>query len=99
MGTITIRRREDGMVDRARAYKVLIDGTEVGKIKRGEVKAFPVQEGHHEVRMKVDWMGCPPVEVDVPADGDAELYCEPAGKPVQYLGLMLFRPGHYIKLR
>ena len=98
MGSIRVTRGK-GIVDRARAYKVLVDGQPVGSIKHDEQQTVPVPAGEHEVQMKVDWMRSHPVTVQVPDEGGVELYCEPRGKPVQYLFLMLFRPGHYIELR
>lgn len=99
MATVKLRRRSGGMVDRGRAYRILVDGEQVDKIKHGETKTLEVDAGEHVVRLKVDWMSCQPVEVSVPDAGEVELYCEPLGKPVLYLFQALFQPGRYIALR
>jgi hypothetical protein len=78
---------------------VFVDDEQVGKIKRGERKTFPVEAGDHVVHLKVDFMRSRRLEVDVPDDGEVELYCEPRGKPVLYLFQALFQRTRYIELR
>ncbi|MGL4450412.1 MAG: hypothetical protein ACRCTZ_04365 [Sarcina sp.] len=41
--------------DMARKYQVYIDGELKGTLKYGEEKEFDVQEGKHEVYLKIDW--------------------------------------------
>jgi hypothetical protein len=38
-----------------RPYRVLLDGTQVGLIRPGDVQRFPVPPGRHELRLKVGW--------------------------------------------
>lgn len=49
--------RDSGYADRVRAYKVILDGEEAGKIRDGEIKEFPISSGPHDVSLKIDWCG------------------------------------------
>jgi hypothetical protein len=64
MASLTIMR-DSGYADRARKYKVVIDGAVAGDISNGETKEFTVSPGRHHVRMKIDWCGSKPVEFTV----------------------------------
>jgi hypothetical protein len=55
--TVRIKRKEAAWRDKRRAYKVLIDGAEIGRIRDGETRDFPVSPGQHTVRVKIDWTG------------------------------------------
>jgi len=52
---IIIIKRGTGYADRFRAYKVFLDWTEIGDIRQGESKQFPVQQGKHVLQLKIDW--------------------------------------------
>ena len=49
--------RDSGYADRARAYKVVVDGQTVGEIRNGETREFPITSGQHDVSLKIDWCG------------------------------------------
>jgi hypothetical protein len=44
--------RKEGWRDRARPYKVVIDGQKVGGIGHGQLESFEVVPGTHEVFLK-----------------------------------------------
>ena len=52
---ITLKRLRRPIGDVLRTYKVVIDGTEVGDIRRGETKTFDVSPGEHEIHLEIDW--------------------------------------------
>jgi hypothetical protein len=52
---ITLKRLRRPIGDVLRSYKVVIDGTEVGDIRRGETKTFDVAPGQHEIHLEIDW--------------------------------------------
>jgi hypothetical protein len=54
--SISISRSADCWVDRARQYAVIIDGTDVGRLKAGESAEFDVAPGEREVFLKLDWV-------------------------------------------
>ena len=57
---ITIKRVL--VADMFRSYKIFLDGTEIGKIRHGKSKDFPVQKGKHTLQLKIDWCTSNPVE-------------------------------------
>lgn len=52
---LQLSRTNDGGNDSARAYKIFIDGIEVGDIRKGETKCFDLNEGFHSLQLKIDW--------------------------------------------
>lgn len=49
--------RDSMYADRARAYAVILDQRKVGEIWDGESREFPISEGSHDLRLKIDWCG------------------------------------------
>lgn len=47
--------REWAKVDMLRAYKVVLDGKVIGKIKNDETRDFRIPSGSHELSLKIDW--------------------------------------------
>lgn len=80
-GTIVVTREAHSFSDRVRAYKVVIDGEVVGKVRNGKSASFTVAPGQHRVRMKIDWSGSPELVVPVHAGYSTGLICKPAVKP------------------
>jgi hypothetical protein len=60
--TLTVERTRTWNV-RYRRLIVLIDGRRAGKLKSGETRAFPVNDGKHSVIAKVGWLKSPVVRV------------------------------------
>jgi hypothetical protein len=52
---ITLKRLRRPIGDVLRTYKVVIDGTAVAEIRRGETKTFDVPPGQHEIHLEIDW--------------------------------------------
>jgi hypothetical protein len=61
---ITIRR-SDQVADATRTYKILLDGAQIGQIRRGESKQFDAPLGRHTLQLKVDWCASQPLELDL----------------------------------
>ena len=55
MGTLEIKRSENGYADSTRPYTICIDGVVIGDIKKGEAKSFPLSDGFHSLQLKIDW--------------------------------------------
>ena len=49
--------RDSGYADLIRAYQVLLDGKNIGGIRNGETKDFPVSPGEHLLSLKIDFCG------------------------------------------
>ena len=50
-----ILKRTSGYADNLRAYKVLLDGVEIGSIGDGETKQFHASPGNHVLQLKISW--------------------------------------------
>ena len=95
MPSITVTRPATAWRDRARKYKVLLDGTVAAEISHGETTALEITPGPHEVRGKIDWCTTPPVVVT----GDEELTLQTgAGNAFTAILVALFTPSNYLRL-
>jgi hypothetical protein len=74
-GAIEIRREHRLWLDRLRAYRVLIDGEEVGAVRDGGTCRVPVSPGLHGVELRVDWARSEPTVVEVPRGQVVTLEC------------------------
>jgi hypothetical protein len=96
--TIHIRREPGGLADRSRAYRVVLDGHEVGKLRRGERITLDVDPGRHEVYLKIDWARSPTIAVELAPKEEPRLVCAPGASPVTFLYYITFGRDRYIKL-
>jgi hypothetical protein len=99
VSTITIARRAGGSVDRARNYKVLVDGEKVGAIGKGKRMSFDVPRGSHEVMLKIDWARSEPIRLDLAENQEVELFCEPNANLLTVLYFATLGRKKYIGLR
>jgi hypothetical protein len=97
MALVEVSRDRGGYRDRLRAYRVLIDGTEVGRIRAGQRASYEVPAGHHTVELRVDWASSPTLEADLAEAEILKLSCGPSGRAAMAL-FDLFRPHSWIRL-
>src|SRR5687767_12871512 len=90
--------RDSTYTDRVRAYKVLVDGLEVGTIKNGSTETFTVAPGRHDVMLKIDWATSPPLTIDVSPGGTVRLSCRPRANPLTGLYYATFGRNKYLRL-
>jgi hypothetical protein len=72
--TISVSR-DSGYADRVRDYRVVLDGTEIGRIGNGGQKSIEVAAGHHQLMMKVDWCRSDIVSFEIGQDQTAQFQC------------------------
>lgn len=96
--TIVIHRHAEGWQDRFRAYRILLDGRPVAKIKRGESYEFPVAPGEHTILLTSAWYSSRPAHVELRKGERATFVCGPGGKFGDGPGTTVFSPGSYIAL-
>jgi hypothetical protein len=96
---IHVHRRSGRYQDRARAYKVLLDGQEVGKVKHGESVSVDATPGPHRLQMKIDWATSEPIDLDVQPDQDLHFECWPNSTPLTALYWITFGRNRYIGLQ
>jgi hypothetical protein len=78
---LEIVRERGGWADRARSYRVLVDGEEAARIRRGQTKVVAIQPGSHEIQLTIDWARSPSIEVHVGAGQRVSLRCWPNVRP------------------
>jgi hypothetical protein len=78
--TDLVLRRNDGYRDKFRAYRIIVDGREVGKINRNDWVRIPVSAGKHTVQLKIDWCNSRELVISVAAGLSTALECGPNDK-------------------
>jgi membrane protease YdiL (CAAX protease family) len=79
-GTRLRLSRGSAVSDKLQAYKILIDGSEVGEIRDGQTAYLPVSPGSHTVQLRMDWCRSNPVEFGV---GEGEVVRLECGSSLQ----------------
>ena len=97
MASIRLRRERTPWADRARSYKVSVDGEPAGSIRFGEEKVFEVSGGSRRVQLHIDWASSRPLEVDVAEGVEAALICR-GRSPLLALYWMTVKYDQYIVL-
>ena len=99
MAVITIVRAS-GALDILRAYRIILDGQNIGHIKDGETKEFTVSEGRHQLALKIDWCGSRTIQFTATARDKLEFHAKSnlTGKNWLYRGwwYMLFDRHSYL---
>ena len=97
MASLTLIR-DTGYVDAARAYKVLIDGAVVDRIKQGATLQLEVPPGEHQLQMKIDWCSSKPVLFTVANNEGLTFHVRSnlRGRAFQALYFTLFARDEYI---
>jgi hypothetical protein len=78
---IVVERTESRKTDLLRAYRVVLDGEVVGRVKRGESLTVETDAGQHELHLAMDWMRSPSVELDLAPGQEARVRCWPNASP------------------
>ena len=68
--------RTKSYADRLRAYRIIVNGAERGRLKAGCTIDIPVDVGNHTVAAKIDWCGSPNVNVTSTVGSIVMLSCE-----------------------
>jgi hypothetical protein len=95
---IIISRSRGAWRDIARSYRVMLDGDQVAKVRRGQTVELPVTPGRHEVFLQIDWCSSPVVEVDAHPREIIKMICEPGGNAFAGLQDVTARTDTYISL-
>lgn len=80
---VTLKRFGWPPGDLFRLYKVVIDGSVVGWIRRRQTKSFAVAPGHHQIHLEIDWCTSRDVDLNLLPGEEAKLTCR-AGWPSAY---------------
>ena len=63
--TKLVLTRKSEFVNRARSFKVMIDGQQAGTIRNGGAEEFHLTPGQHQVICKIDWCSSREYSVDI----------------------------------
>ena len=98
--SIRLSRESARWRDRARAYRVLIDGSEVARIRDGETAHLPVEPGTHSLRLRLDWAGSREVKFTVGDSEEVGFSCRPGtGLAIWILLQSLFVRDRWVILK
>ena len=65
MANKIIISRKSEWINRARGFKLFLDGKEMGKIANGVSEEYAVDPGVHTIQCKIDWCSSPELHVEV----------------------------------
>jgi hypothetical protein len=89
--------REVDFVDHLRAYRVLLDGDQIGEIRSGETLVYDVGPGRHEFQLKISWCWSRKIQLDLDVESSVRLRCRPSNLLTVFYGITFGR-HEYIKL-
>jgi hypothetical protein len=98
MTVLVIRRAHSKWTDRARSYKVLVDGQQRAQIGDDAVVQVPVTPGRHVVRLEIDWCRSPDLACDLAHGEILRLECGPNASPLLALLYITIWRKNYIRL-
>jgi hypothetical protein len=98
-GVLTISRASGLARDAFRSYRILVDGNEQGKIKRGATAEVELPAGQHVVQLELDRLTSRPLPVLIREGQTVQLRCAPGGRASDVRQDMENRPGEYISLQ
>jgi hypothetical protein len=96
-GQLEVSRPKRGSMDLFRAYHVLVDGADVGEVRRGQSRLLYIAPGKHEVHLEIDWARSPSVDIDVAPGETVRLVCWPK-LPAWQSKKALAKPDEWIVL-
>ena len=91
--------RGGGWMDIFRAYRLMVTGEEVGRIKRNSRLTVEVTPTQHMLRASIDWCGSNLLYVDLSDGGSVEVDVFNPNGPFRGQGKMIRAPGDYLELR
>lgn len=93
------RQRSLTGADVLRAYKVLIDGKEIGGIKSGETLKFPLATGNHTLQLKIDWCSSKETVITILENQATYAKCAPIGKGLLSVPSAFLNKDGYISIK
>lgn len=88
--------------DKARSYKIMIDGKCYGKIKDGETKNIDIGSGHHTMYLKIDWCRSNKIDFHISDNEILEFECANSmnnWRMLFYLLYFTFLKNKYLTLK
>ena len=96
--TKIIINRASEYSNKVRNIKILLDGTEIGKIKDGESKTFPIQPGKHQLKAKIDWCSSNEITLNI-LEGKVKKISLNGTNPLLSLYYITFGMNKYLNIK
>jgi hypothetical protein len=100
MPTLTVRR-DRGWVDRFRNYKIVVDGSEIGRLAEGDLLRQEIATGSHVIEARIDWCGSQPLEFEASSEDLTVLVANATqdGGVLSTIYFLAFKRRNYLCLR
>ena len=85
MATKIIISRKSEWINRARGFKIFLDGKELGKIANAGSEEYTVDAGSHKLQCKIDWCSSPEITFEV-KEGETKFFKAASGMKYYTLG-------------
>jgi hypothetical protein len=95
---IHLRRESKDWAERFRSYRILLDGTRVGSIKRGQTVSLQSEAGHHTLQVAIDWGKSPVIELSLAPGEERTLRCWSNANPLTGLYWITLGRKRYLGL-
>jgi hypothetical protein len=83
-GTLRVSRQK-GILDRYRAWDIVLDGNIVGSVKNGQTRDVPVRCGKHTIRVGHRWWASPVRTFAIHYAEEVEFVCHPRPHPMIWI--------------
>jgi hypothetical protein len=87
---VTVSRDDKPFPDRLRSYRIVLDGETIARVRSGETVTVPVDAGHRELHLAIDWARSPSIELDLADDDEPIVRCWPNAKALLVPYFMTF---------
>jgi hypothetical protein len=98
MAEVYVERERGGFNDRFRAYRVVLDGETVGRVKRGESLSLTTNPGEHELYFAIDWCRSPRKTLELTEEGTVSVRCWPKANPLTGIFFITLGRARYIAI-
>jgi len=99
VSVVVIRRVQHAWADRARDYRVLVDGQQRALLGNDATVQLPVTPGEHKVRMQIDWCRSRDLTVNIRHGEIVRLECQANSNPLAMLLYITIWRANYIALK
>ena len=101
MATKIIINRKSEFINRARGFRIFIDGKETGKLSNGGTEEIIVEPGPHILHCKIDWCSSPERNFEI-KEGETKFFMARSGMKYYSVGVVVllasFLSGPLLKL-
>jgi len=99
MPTLSLHRGS-AFRDAYRDYKIILDGSEVGRLPRGKTLELAVADGQHSFYAQIDWQKSEELVFDTNNDNlTYEVFSKLDGFRIFFATVFMFIPGSWIGIR